>query len=199
MARVGANGTRGRKVTDAMLKHAASLGRRPTGVYAFPDGEVIGIQGVSSTLIFDLQSDAGKPAPPLKERIFAGGTKVKMPDETDPAYQQAVAMWQVGKAAQFARVLIAEGVIDWPPEDEVQKWVGRGITNPEEIKHKWIASKLWNDELSSDFFAAVTGLTMPTDEGIDDAEESFPGDGAAVRQPVEAGDSAEAAAAETGE
>lgn len=199
MARIGANGTRGRKVTDAMLRRAASLGRRPTGVYAFPDGTVIGIQGVSSTLIFDLQSDAGKPTPPLKERVFAGNTRVMMPDENDPDYKQAVAMWQVGKAAQFARILIAEGVIDWPPEDEVRKWVGRGITNPEEIKHKWIASKLWNDELSNDFFAAISGLTMPTDEGIDEAEDSFPGDSAGVGEPVEAGAGDEIAAAEAGQ
>lgn len=197
--RTGANPTvrRGRRVTDAMLQHAIAIGRRATGVYVFPDNTIINIQAVSSTLVFDLQSDAGKPTPPLKEVTFAGGTKTKLPDEADPDYKKAVATWEMSKAAQFTRVLISEGVMDWPPEDEVLKWVGRGITNPEEIKYSWIAAKLWNDELSQDFIGAVMGLSNATEDGLEAAEDSFPSDDADGGQPqLETGSGVEGDSAE---
>jgi len=187
---------RGPKVTDDMVRHAASLARRREAKYLFPDGAVITLQAVAAPLIYSLQSDAGKPVAPLRQVQIAGGT-TKIQDKDDPDYKQAVAEWELGKAVQFARTMILEGVKDWPDDGAILYWNSVGFSDPVEVKYRWIASKLFNETLENDFYEAIMGLSTPTEDGIADAEERFPGDGPDAGA-VEAGGTVESTPTEEG-
>lgn len=173
--KTSSNGRRGRPSRDADVKRLALSGRRET-TYQFPDGSEVTIWAVAAPLVYDIQSDAGKPAPEtFREIKMAGGGVMKMPDTKDPAYQNALREWEIGKAVNFARTIILEGVKDWPPDDEIAYWMQVGVSNPVEIKFRWIARKLINQRLEQDFYQTVMGLSMPTEDGVEDAEAAFPG------------------------
>lgn len=150
-------------------------------------------------MIYDLQSDAGKPVPDkMKEIKMAGGMVTKMPDTDDEDYKEAIKEWEIKKAVRYARTMILEAVKEWPPDEDIQYWVSVGFNDPVDIKYYWIARKLINQELEHDFYQTIMGLSVPTDEGLDDAEATFPGDGQPGGETVDSTDGVEAAAEEEG-
>lgn len=193
------NNRRGPRATNAQRQHAASLGKRRETTYAFPDHTVVTLQSVAAPMIYDLQSDAGKPVPDkMKEIKMAGGMVTKMPDTDDEDYKEAIKEWEIKKAVRYARTMILEAVKEWPPDEDIQYWVSVGFNDPVDIKYYWIARKLINQELEHDFYQTIMGLSVPTDEGLDDAEATFPGDGQPGGETVDSTDGVEAAAEEEG-
>ncbi len=198
MPRVAKNG-HGPKATDDQLKKAARLNVRRETTYAFPDHTVVTVQAVAAPLVYDLQSDAGKPVPQkMKEIKMAGGAITRMPDTDDPEYQDAIKEWELSKAVRYARTMILQSVKEWPPDEDIRYWVSVGFNDPVDIKYNWIAAKLSNQDLEQDFYQTVMGLSVPTEEGLETVEETFPGDGQSVGETVEVAKSVAATAVEEG-
>jgi hypothetical protein len=185
------------KLTDNDVKKIAKFKKRAEMRYVFPDGTVVTIQRVATPLIYRLQSDAGKPTPEkFKEVRGVGDTVMRVPDESDPDYQAAVAEWEISKVVNFAETMILEGIKEQPPDEVIQRYWARGIRNLDEIKYRWIAEKLWNPDAETDFYNTMMGLSIETEDGVAEATATFPGDVPGSGGQDSTGDGVDAAAEE---
>src|SRR5690606_11453632 len=169
----------------------------PRARYRFADGTVVTVRGIAQMLLYGAQSEVGKPAPPLREVKMAGGgvqriprrddepvltaeqiEKIADPDkrraEEDYArYRAELSQWDIERNTRMARLLFLVGVEDSPPPEIADLWKQMGFSGEMEIKYAWLASKLPSAEAMAHFFETVTSLTMPTEEGLERAEEMF--------------------------
>jgi len=169
----------------------------PRTRYRFADGTVVTVRGIAQMLLYGAQSEVGKPAPPLREVKMAGGgvqhlprrddepvltaeqiEKIADPDkrraEEDYArYRAELSQWDIERNTRMARLLFLTGVEDSPPPEVADLWKQMGFSGEMEIKYAWLASKLPSAEAMAHFFETVTSLTIPTEEGLERAEEMF--------------------------
>lgn len=168
-------------------------------VYTFSDGTTVHLRGIPPLMLIAAQSDVGKPQPPKRIVNMAGGGKreverkdnepvlseeeieaLKDPKkrEEERAYREyrlALAQWENDAQLRMARIVFLQGVEEGPGAEDVALWRAIGFRDDFEIKYAWLASKLRTFDEVSDFFDTVIGLTMPTDEGIEQAEALFQG------------------------
>lgn len=169
----------------------------PRARYRFADGTVVTLRGIAQMLLYGAQSEAGKPAPPLREVRMAGGgvqhiprrddepvltaeeiAQVRDPDkrraeEAYARYRAELNQWEIERNTRMARLLFLVGVEDSPPPEIADLWKQMGFGSEMDIKYAWLAAKLPNAEAMAHFFETVTSLTIPTEEGLERAEEMF--------------------------
>lgn len=166
--------------------------------YTFDKGTAVRLNKLNEAVYVSLMSDHGKPKPPMRAVEYLGGAIVDEPrgddepvltDEAidaldDPAqqeaerayaaYRQELQRWTARRGWQFWSTLFIFGVADTPPADVVQMFQWMGFTHPLEIKYQWLASLLSDGETDR-FIEAVISHTVPTEEGLAEAKERFPG------------------------
>ena len=192
----------------------------PRARYRFGDGTTVTIHGISLMLILGAQSEMGKPEPPVRVVRMAGGgvqhiprrddepvlsaeeiAQVRDPDkrraeDAYARYRAELNQWEIERNTRMARLLFLVGVEDSPPPEIADLWKQMGFGSEMDIKYAWLAAKLPNAEAMAHFFETVTSLTIPTEEGLERAEEMF--QSAVQRGPgavADAGRSAPAAGA----
>lgn len=167
--------------------------------YTFPDGTAVQVMGIPPLVLMSLQSDIGRPLPPVRVVQMAGGAKMEVPrkdnepvlmpaqleqikDETKRAeeqayyeYRLALAQWENDARVRQMRTLFLMSVVDGPPPTDTALWQAIGFGDPFEIKFNWLSSKLPTETAMAHFIEFITSLTMPTEEGIAAAEDMFPG------------------------
>jgi hypothetical protein len=167
------NRHRNRPIHDGHQAHVQQT-NRVTGTYQIPGGRRLHIAALPPMLVWSVQA-AGKPQPPVVEMEGLGG-KILTTDANDPAYQDRLADWEEARDYRVARLLYLMGVTDDPPAQEAA--VIRAILSeydPLEVKFHWVASLFKTDADLSGLMEAVLSLSVPTEDGIQDAEAIFPG------------------------
>ncbi len=169
----------------------------PRARYRFADGTVVTVRGIAQMLLYGAQSEVGKPTPPMRKVKMAGGGVQYIPrrddepvlseaeiaaiqdpekrkaEEAYARYRAELNQWQIERNTRMARLLFLTGVEDSPPPEVADLWKQMGFTTEMDIKYAWLASKLPNADAMAHFFETVTSLTMPTEEGLERAEEMF--------------------------
>lgn len=135
------------------------------------------LKPIPQTLLADAMSEDGKPEPPMKEIEYLGGVVREEPDEKDVEYQKRYQMWQTTYNVRMLRLCIALGVdtIDGPPPDQnviAQIEAAYGKLSSQELQMRWVMY-LIGDQITG-FLNLALGQTVPTKEGLEEAEERFP-------------------------
>lgn len=135
------------------------------------------LKPIPQTLLADAMSEDDKPQPPMKEREYIGGVIREEPDESDEEYKQKMQLWQATYNVRMLRVCIAFGVdeIEGPPAEP--KVMGQieaayGKQSSAELRMRWVMY-LIGDNIEG-FLNLALGQTVPTKEGLEEAEERFP-------------------------
>lgn len=143
-------------------------------------GHVFQLQAIQPVLLRRITSDSwGKPQPPIVESTVGKQKhKVKEANPNDPDYLQALREWEIEHKDTMLMYVIARGVCDNPPAQALEdlKQFLPGSTDAG-LKYSWVLECLASDDELGSLVEAIVGLSVPTDKGIQTAEERFPGDG----------------------
>jgi hypothetical protein len=135
------------------------------------------LKPIPQALLADAMSEDGKPKPPMKEVKYAGGA-VKLEEDWDNEdYRGRLNTWQNNYNIRLLRLCIALGVdnIEGPAPDQdiIDKIIAaHGPQTEGELEMRW-AMYLIGDEIEG-FLNLAMGQTVPTQRGIEEAEERFP-------------------------
>jgi hypothetical protein len=148
------------------------------GVFITSRGEEIQLadKPISSLIVERLQQE-GKPKIPMIEVNLMGKHKQLEPHVGHEGYQARLKEWEAESQIALMRYLFSVGVKGTPPQEFVdeQSQYFPGATDSE-MKYLWVASMLPDDDLGA-FSEAVMGRTLPTTKGIEQAADSFRGEG----------------------
>lgn len=175
---------RTRRVKQVSTTPISRNGKAPT--IKTPSGLILHLLPVDSERIYYIQSEAGRPEPPVVQHEGVGGVIIEIPDENDEQYLEELGGWRTMKQLKLVNYACVMGVMEDPPEsfgdnirDELEYYTGK-TPHRFDIKWEWLKS-LYRDhddgmwagilELSN----VIIGLVMPTEKGIENAEDSFPG------------------------
>jgi hypothetical protein len=149
-----------------------------TATIVLGTGSTWRIQKVSAMAVYAIQaSQVGKPSIPWVEVEVGGKLKRRERNPDDPDYKKALKSWENERSMVLMRYMILNGVVDEPAEGYEQLIEGLVDTDKaDEVKFFWIAEQC--DEVAmGELMEAISEFAMPTEEGIAEAEENFPGEG----------------------
>lgn len=140
-------------------------------------GATLPLRGIPAMLVRQLYADeTGKPKPPIVEVTY-GKKTVKETNEHDPDYLAAMAAWTEARNFRIMVYVVARGVCLDPNKTESEHLAAFFPgSNVAERKYAWILEMLDNDEEAAALMMTILGQTVPTEKGIRDAEDRFPGD-----------------------
>lgn len=147
-----------------------------------PDsGATIRVKRISPMTLIAIERANPDPKPPLQEVDYGNGSKRREPNPLDPAYQQALLEHQQTKNLLVLQAFIRLGV-------EVEIDAARlaayradmqalGVELPADDKYIYVANILCetNNDLGA-LRAGIEGRSIPTEQGVSDKLETFPGD-----------------------
>lgn len=145
-------------------------------------GKTVFLRRVSiATLMMDLMQQNPKPLPPLQE-VELAGQKTLERNYAHPDYPAAIAAWEQDIETKIMMILLS-GYIQVELTDEDKKEVAEYRANMEGIrslnqndKQVWLRSiAISTDEDLRDIMAALRSGGQPTEEGIKNAADGFPG------------------------
>jgi hypothetical protein len=172
------------------------------GIFVTRSGATLTLKKTNPLLIERLaNSITGKPEAPLIEVNAPGGRKRKETarrldlskltseqlEKADPVevdYNRAVDTWEREKNLRLLVYLFSQGIVEDPPEEFVEQ-TREFLPGESESTYKylWVASLLEGDAQGEEATALVTatmGLVYPTEGGLAQTADSFPGDGQRV-------------------
>ncbi len=163
-------------------------------VFIARDGTELHLQRLSSMILERLNADqTGKPAIPKVEVKIAGKhTRMELNPE-DSAYKAALQNWERERNTRLVKYVFVHGITDDAPrafvEDHREYFPE---ASDRDLKYLWIASLV--DQHVEDLQAlieAITGQTEITEGGLEEATNSFRGDGRGDgHSPLPVGESA---------
>ena len=152
--------------------------------FTFSNGTEVRIKKLSQFVIMRLTVDNTDRYPIPEQLVKVGTRKVEklIPNYDNPTYKALIEDQRNKDLSDTIASLASFGVIDDVPEDEYEIYEGmaratRGDDFDEAfVKSLWIFGQIESaDELLA-FQNAITGLTLPTEEGMAESEEKFQGD-----------------------
>jgi hypothetical protein len=165
---------RGLPIHDGHQARVRQIGQ-VTGTYQIKGGRRLHITALPPMLVWSIQA-ARRPNAPMVEMEGLGGVLMRTPDMTDPGYQAQLAEWEDLKQFRLARLLYLLGVQDNPtPQEAATIQTLLNEYDPTEVKFHWVASLFRSEDDLTGLMEAVFSLSIPTEEGMQDAEALFPG------------------------
>lgn len=168
-----------------MRKHQQSdseqaNGATPSRTYTTRRGVVLTLRPIPLTLIRQIKNDKwGMPQPPVETvRIGPKKTPVKQTNPDDPAYKLAFAKWEEDCNFRFLAYVFTRGIETEPDPADVERL--QEFTpgaSPALLKNAWIMEQLADDDEMGTLAELIMGQTMPTQEGVNEAEAEFRSDG----------------------
>lgn len=144
--------------------------------YVTQKGVTLTLVPVNPAMLQGLSDLESRPEPPLIEVTIAGKHKQWITHYDSDGYQAALAAWQNREQFRIMVLTFCMGIADDPPA----KWVKESLRYmPElegkdrELKYRWVMSSIDMEEMGS-LMEALTGQTMPTQAGLEEAANSFP-------------------------
>lgn len=131
-------------------------------------------------------SEADKPDAPMVEVQFAGGTTAMQPNRNDKKYQSELETWAAQYNSRLFRLCVTRGIdhvedarggVAAPSTDELEdvRFVyGSGISHRAAL-HYWHADLI--GDTAKGFMNLVLGQSEVTEEGLEEAEDRFRGNG----------------------
>lgn len=152
-------------------------GRR---VFITRSGVELQLQRVSPVILERIHGDrSGKPKVPRVEVKMAGGHTRVEDNPNDPDYAQALKEWNQDHNSRIVKYVFVHGIANETPVEFVQEHAEFfPDATASDMKYLWIGSLV--DEESTDIqklIEAITGQNAITEEGLEQATASFPGDG----------------------
>lgn len=148
-------------------------------IYKSTGGVVLSLRPISRILVRRMERDTlGKPKPPIVEtEVGPKKVKVKESNPEDPDYKAALALWNEDHSERMLIYVLFHGVVEGPSAEEIEllKDVFPG-ENAMGIKYAWLNELIPNENEIGELSRIIIGQTLPTAEGINDAEARFPGD-----------------------
>lgn len=138
--------------------------------YATESGVVFHLRPINALFVqrwaVDYEKRYPTPLPPKK--VLENGEEWY--DTADIAYKQQLEIYELAKNSAFLEFLFKMGIRDNPPEDwQPELAYDFGM----EPKIQWIFELLPNDDLQP-LSEAIQGLSIPTEQAVEDAEKNSP-------------------------
>ncbi len=120
----------------------------------------------------------GRPVPPKQTVTYADGSTSTEDNPNDPEYLKAMAEWELERGMRVTNYILVEGIVENPSEEFMEQYREYfPDATAKELKYLWIASLLPDQDELTDLITAIVGQTMPTREGLEEAANTFQGDG----------------------
>jgi hypothetical protein len=143
------------------------------------DGTVLHLRPISAIILKRISTDVtGKPMPPKVTVKIAGKHTRTEDNPEDPVYLATLAEWSSNRNEKLVKYSFIHGVTEDPPREfvaEMREYMP-DLSN-QEAKYLWVASKV--DGVISDMqllSRSISGQTTITEDGLDEAMDSFQGD-----------------------
>jgi len=145
-------------------------------------GKTLKVVRISPLLLDDFFSSLPRPPDPPSQRVeYAGGVVKEEPNAASPEYQVALDQHAYHNGLAIIDFCIELGVeceVDAEAVAKLRKWGDRrGVTLPEDDKLLYVSRILTqgNEDLVA-IRQAVLGRVQPTEEAVEKAADSFPGE-----------------------
>lgn len=148
-------------------------------VFITRSGAELHLKPVPALVVERLFKDqSGKPQVPMVDVLIGGKHSRSEPNPNDPAYLNALNDWTLEHQMKVFQYVIWKGIDNATPKDFVKehRQFLPDATEPE-MKYLWIGSLLENLEDIRLLVDAIIGQTAITEQGLEQAVQSFPGDG----------------------
>lgn len=139
----------------------------------------------------DIEVGPRPEVPEVEVDYGKGRPKGVEKNPNDAAYRDAMMDWEFQQNIKVMMLVFNLGIAEGPSDDfaeiiaEIEPSFG-----PATIKYEWVLSTMSTDEEVSKLSELVLGQSIPTAEGVENAEAEFPGDdggSADKRIPAQAG------------
>jgi hypothetical protein len=146
-------------------------------VYVTHQGATLPLRPIPAMVIKQLTgAQTGKPKPPVVP-VKVGDKTIKEVNENDPDYKAALEKWEEAYNERMFVYVLSQGVCMEPTKLDVQRLQDAA---PElqgaRLKFTWVMEMLENELEMSELISVIMGQTVPTEQGIRNAEETFPSD-----------------------
>jgi hypothetical protein len=138
------------------------------------------LRPINAMALYQLQNDKwGLPQPPVVEVGIGGkGKRHKEANPDDPEYKEKLRLWEQERGNRFIKYVIIKGIEDEPGRaeiDRLKEFLPGGSAS--DLKYLWVTETLEGEDEIGDIVGAIVGQTIPTEEGVAEAEATFPSDG----------------------
>jgi hypothetical protein len=165
------------------LPHGRLVDSQPDGsrIYKTRSGTVLPLRPIPAMVIRQLgNAQDEKPVPPVVEVTIGGGKtakKIKEVNENDPDYLAALQNWDVIRNERIVTYIITRGVCLEPSKADIERlrMFAPGLSDVQ-LKFTWILELLEDDKEIAALTSKIMGQTAITEQGLRDAEATFPGD-----------------------
>jgi hypothetical protein len=144
-------------------------------VFITSRGNEIALSGKRvSALMLERLANEGKPQIPMKKVLLLGKREQLEANPNDPGYLALLAEWEANQRINSLVYVFTIGVGGKPPEDFVdeQRAFFPNISDVH-MKYLWISSQLPDEDIN-ELAEAITGQSMATQKGLEQAADSFP-------------------------
>lgn len=128
-------------------------------------------------IVMQIQSN-GRPEVPKVEVTLLGKHKQLQDNPNDPAYKTALEQWHIQANTRVMQYIFGTGINSGEIPDEFVEEYLEYVPNAKnaEIKYAYITSMTPTDDIGA-LMDAIMGETEPTEKGMQQVAQSFPGDG----------------------
>lgn len=162
-------------------KNGRTPGLQPdNNTYLTQTGQIFTLQKVNPAMLQGLSNMESRPEPPLIEVTIAGKHKQWMTHYDSEGYQAALRAWQNKEGFLVMALTFCLGIEEEPPKTWIKdtlRFMPELEGNERDLKYRWVMSCLSDANESqemADLMEAITGQTMPTQAGLEEAAASFP-------------------------
>ncbi len=165
----------GRDMEGADAPSGKAYFDRERRVFVTRAGETWDLRAIAPLLIERIYNEsADKPKPPLVEVTIGGKHKTMQPDPNDAYYKQSLAEWEATRQFRIMYYLFTMGVnVDVPEYFTRAQREYFPDANETYMKYLYIASQLADGDDVGALSEAISGQTMPTQEGLREAASNF--------------------------
>lgn len=126
-----------------------------------------------SALMLERLVNEGKPQIPMKEVTLLGKRKQLEANPQDPGYVALLEEWESNQRINSLIYIFSIGVSGSPPEDFVdEQRVFFPNISDSHMKYLWISSQLPDEDIN-ELAEAITGQSLATQKGLEQAADSF--------------------------
>lgn len=147
-------------------------------------GEILQVRGVPPMYLSRWQIERNKKRPrPPKTVVTIVDEQEVVSNPQDPAYQQELAEFEDETGQLLAEFVLGYGVLTSPPKgwkpDPLTDWT---VHKDPEMNRKilWVGSLAGTPEELDNLTKKLMGLTMSTEEAVEEEIDNFPGNGERV-------------------